>query len=121
MCACVSITWNPRDNLKLFLCSIDAPPTGTLPTEVLLKLHTILTEALTSVVHLLTAARRCMHMHAPVHVPEGSTSPCDRLLQDYPIVAASVRVLGAWLAKDSLTLVDEVHSLLPFLLELYMW
>ena len=110
---------SPCDNLKLFLCPIDAPPTGAPPTEVLLKLHTILTEALTSVVHLLTAASRSMHMHVPVPVPpEGSTSPCDRLLQDYPIVAASVRVLGAWLAEDSLTLVGEVYGLLPFLLEL---
>lgn len=65
-------------------------------------------------VHLLTAASRGVALH----VTEGSTSPCDKLLRDYPIVAASVRVLGAWLAEDSLTLVGEVYSLLPFLLDL---
>lgn len=100
-----------------FLCSIDAPPTGAPPTEVLLKLHTILTEALTSVVYLLTAASRGVASMG-VAMTEGSTSQCDKLLQDYPIVAASVRVLGAWLAEDSLTLVGEVYRLLPFLLDL---
>ena len=39
-------------------------------------------------------------------------------LAQYPIIAASVRVLGAWLAEDTLTLADEVYKLFPFLLEL---
>ena len=42
----------------------------------------------------------------------------DRLSSEYPIITASVRVLGAWLAEDSLTLTSEVYSLLPFLMEL---
>ncbi len=39
-------------------------------------------------------------------------------LTEYLIVTASVRVLGAWLAEDSLTLAAEVYGLLPFLMEL---
>lgn len=40
-----------------------------------------------------------------------------QLLREHPIVTAAVRVLGAWLAEDSLTLAAEVYKLLPFLLE----
>lgn len=40
------------------------------------------------------------------------------ILRDYPIVTAAVRVLGAWLAEDSLTLSANVYSILPFLMDL---
>lgn len=83
----------------------------SLATEMLLKLHTILTEALSSVLHLLTVTSRGQ-------VLTGSGMSHDRLLREYPIVTAAVRVLGAWLAEDSLTLVDEVYKLLPFLVDL---
>lgn len=36
----------------------------------------------------------------------------------HPVVAAAVRVLGAWLAEESLALSEQVYQLLPFLLQL---
>ena len=35
-----------------------------------------------------------------------------------PLVLASIRVLGAWLAEESLALSKDVYALLPFLLKL---
>ena len=35
-----------------------------------------------------------------------------------PLVLASIRVLGAWLAEESLALSKEVYAVLPFLLKL---
>ncbi len=78
-------------------------------TEILLKLHMILTEALGSILYFLSAISQSRTLQ-----DIGGA----RLLQEYPIVTAAVRVLGAWLAEDSLTLVAEVYKLLPFLLEL---
>lgn len=80
--------------------------------EILLKLHTILTEALNSVVCLLTAASKSLKQVTP------SPGSLGGMLSEYPIVTASVRVLGAWLAEDSLTLAAEVYNLLPFLMQL---
>ena len=94
------------------ICGVDIDSViDSLATETLLKLHTILTEALSSVLHLLmvTSQSRALIERGMSH---------DQLLREYPIVTAAVRVLGAWLAEDSLTLVDEVYKLLPFLVEL---
>lgn len=80
--------------------------------ELLLKLHVILTEALAAVVQLLRAASQST-------ILEGiRTKSSGRLSEEYLIVTASVRVLGAWLAEDSLTLTDHVYGVLPFLVEL---
>ena len=35
-----------------------------------------------------------------------------------PLVLASIRVLGAWLAEESLALSEDVFALLPFVLNL---
>lgn len=80
--------------------------------ELLLKLHVILTEALAAVVQLLRAASQSTILE------EIRTKSSGRLSEEYLIVTASVRVLGAWLAEDSLTLTDHVYSILPFLVEL---
>lgn len=85
--------------------------TDSLTTETHLKLHTILTEALASVLHLLTVTSQSGVMKAP-EAAQGQH------LIKYPIVTAAVRALGAWLAEDSLTLATEVYKLLPFLVEL---
>lgn len=79
----------------------------SVATETLLKLHTILTEALASVLHMLTVTSQSDTMKETGAVQ-------GKLLKEYPIVTAAVRVLGAWLAEDSLTLAAEVYELLPF-------
>ena len=66
-------------------------------------------EVLSSVVHLLTVASQS---------EKSQRSSIGVFLAEYPILTASVRVLGAWLAEDSLTLAADIYSLLPFLLEL---
>lgn len=83
--------------------------------EVLLKLHTVLTEALGSVVHLLMVASQSERFE---EIRASSLRGVGGFLDKYPIVTASVRVLGTCLAEDSLTLAAEVYKLLPFLMEL---
>ena len=73
-----------------------------LDQEDLLQLHTTLTEALTSVVHFLHTLESIGTFTSLSH----------------PVVVAAVRVLGAWLAEESLVLSEEVYKLLPFLLKL---
>lgn len=90
---------------------------STLGTETLLQLHTVLTEALTFVLHLLSVTSRGRAAH-PAATPSPSSEDLARLLREHPIVTAAVRILGAWLAEDSLTLSGEVYSILPFLVEL---
>lgn len=84
----------------------------SLAAETLLKLHTILTEAFSSVLYLLTVTSQSTVLE------KVGASRNGQLLREYPIVTAAVRVLGAWLAEDSLTLTAEVYRLLPFLIEL---
>ena len=90
---------------------------GLLSSEFLLQLHTILNEAFTSVLYLLSSvASRSDEEVGACALPEAGARPL--AVARLPIVAASVRVLGAWLAEDSLTLAGQVYELLPFLLEM---
>ena len=78
----------------------------------MLQLHTVLNEAFTSVLFLLDTAASERSMG-------GSEVGADRIsVPQQPILAATLRVLGAWLAEDSLTLAEGVYKLLPFLLQL---
>lgn len=78
---------------------------GPVSPEVLLQIHTVLIEAFTFILYLLKTTS------------EGDKDSKE-LISDYPIIIASVRVLGAWLAEDSLSLSSEVYHLLPFLMQL---
>lgn len=86
-----------------------------LGAEVLLKFHTILNETFSSIVHLLMETSQIAQR---TDQSSGSSSEGKNVLRDQPILLALVRVLGAWLAEDSLTLAAEVYQLLPYLLEL---
>lgn len=66
-----------------------------LTEEDLLQLHSTLLEGLTNIVHFLKS-----------------------LDYDTPLFIPAVRVLGAWLAEDSLSLSSEMTLLLPSLLKL---
>ena len=73
-------------------------------TEVLLQLHSAILEAVTAIVHFLSGL-------------QASRDRSQLLIADvHPVVVATVRVLGAWLAEESLELSTEVYGLLPFLL-----
>lgn len=67
----------------------------------------VLTEAFTSVLCLLRIASE-----------SGISARTKTFFQDYPIIMASIRVLGAWLAEETLAVATEVYNLLPFLLDL---
>lgn len=94
-------------------------PVGLLSSEFLLQLHTVLNEAFSSILYLLNVvANQSSEGTSVFAVPAADTTKLASTAMEYPIIAASVRVLGAWLAEDSLTLAEEVYKLLPFLLEL---
>jgi len=75
----------------------------------ILQLHTVLNEAFASVILLLNAASSQICGEVG-----GSSSKISA--SDHPIVAASLRVLGAWLAEETLMLTEGLYELLPFLL-----
>ena len=71
----------------------------------LTQLHTTLTEAFTCVIHVL-------------HKLKEQSSGADYTHSLESLTTAVVRVLGAWLAEESLSLSNDVYLLLPFLIEL---
>ncbi len=75
--------------------------------ETLLQLHGTLLECLSFIVRSLKE-----HEEDEVSEKYSETKP-----QHHYLVAA-IRLLGAWLAEDSLSLFDELYSLLPYLLRL---
>ena len=68
-----------------------------------LQLHTSLTETFAAIVQFLDAVRQA-------HAPEDLCRPL------HPVTMATVRVVGAWLAEESLAVPTELYTLLPFLL-----
>ncbi len=81
----------------------------SLTEEDLLHLHTTLTEIFTFILLLLKQL--------------ASITPTDTLLETLsmettPLLIACVRVVGAWLAEDSLSLSTDIYSCLPFLVRL---
>ena len=75
--------------------------------ETLLQLHTTLFECLSFIVQSLKGHKE----------KEASRKHSEIQLQLHYMIAA-IRLLGAWLAEDSLSLSDDVYSLLPYLLGL---
>ena len=67
--------------------------------EDVLQLHSALTEAFKSTTHFLNSL--------PPPLPHGN-----------PLVIAIIRVLGAWLAEETLALGPDLYTLLPKLLEM---
>ena len=72
--------------------------------ETLLQLHTTLMECLSFLVTTLKT-----HEEVRKTFPSSSPPPVEHIVP-------SVRLLGAWLAEDSLSLSDGIYSLLPYLL-----
>ena len=70
-----------------------------LTEEDMLQLHSAFSEAFKSITKFLNS----LSPHPPSHTP---------------LILATVRVLGAWLAEESLTLTSELYQLLPSLLEM---
>jgi hypothetical protein len=75
-----------------------------LSEEALLQLHTSLREGLNYVVQFLLEVKQ----------KELSLDT----LTNQPLVLAAIRVLGAWLTEDTLSLSEDVHKVLPFLVQL---
>lgn len=96
-------------SVRLGLCLI--LPDAALSEEDQLQLHTILMEGFSIVVQFLQSA---LEQDEAATEEETTKEREDRKL----LVIAAVRVLGVWMAEDSLALSSEVHSLLPFLVNL---
>ena len=75
---------------------------SVLTDEDLLMLHTTLTETFTAILQFLDVLRR--------------NCPSDPSLHLHPVTMATVRVIGAWLAEETLAITSELYALLPFLL-----
>lgn len=75
--------------------------------EDLLQLHTTLMEGLLSVVKFLKTLSQ---------EPPPGKSDEELELQSNPLLTPAVRLVGAWLAEDSLSITSEVYSLIPYLL-----
>ena len=71
------------------------------------QLHTTLTEAFTCVIHILQTMKESF---------SSAASTAGESVES--LTTAAVRVLGAWLAEETLALSSDVYRLLPFLLEL---
>ena len=93
--------------------SNDSCPTGiSLSEEDLLHIHTTLTESFTFIILLLK------QMESAVTITTAGPS-LDSLSADLAhLLVACVRVVGAWLAEDALSLSADVYSCLPFLVSL---
>lgn len=70
-----------------------------LTEEDMLQLHSAFSEAFKSINEFLNSLSPPLPPHTP-------------------LILATVRVLGAWLAEESLTLTSELYQLLPKLLEM---
>ena len=75
--------------------------------EDLLQIHTALMEGLLSVIKFLKTLSQ---------EPPSGRSDEQLELQTSPLLTPAVRLVGAWLAEDSLSLTSEVYSLIPYLL-----
>ena len=78
----------------MYMCSV-----LVLTEEDMLQLHSAFSEAFKSITEFLT-----------------TLSPS--IPADNPLIIAIVRVLGAWLAEESLALTSELYQLLPALLNM---
>lgn len=73
----------------------------------LAQLHTTLTEAFTCVIQILQTLKDSF---------SSEVSSASEKIES--LTTAAVRVLGAWLAEETLALSSNVYHMLPFLLEL---
>ena len=83
-------------------CPKGCTHSSVLTDEDLLMLHTTLTETFTAILQFLDVLKR--------------NCPSDPSLHLHPVTMATVRVIGAWLAEETLAITSELYTLLPFLL-----
>lgn len=83
--------------------NVKMPPSVKISEEGVLQLHTVLLEGQLTVVKSLKSFEG-----------QGFSDTVSHL--NY--LSSLIRFLGAWLAEDSLSLSDELYSLLPFLLNI---
>lgn len=83
---------NMRNYVSLLVCSV-------MTEEEMLQLHSAFSEAFKSIADFLNSL--------PPPLPPNQ-----------PLILAAVRVLGAWLAEESLALTTELYQLLPRLLDM---
>lgn len=110
------------------VCDYPSPVELSLTREDLLHLHSTLIESLTFVILLLkkltssesdhstTLTSLCAQGPSVMETQNSSNVKEPDILS--PLLVACVRVIGAWLAEDSLSLSSEVHSCLPLLIQL---
>ena len=96
--------------LCLTLCLI--LPFTVLSEEDQLQLHSTLLEGFSVVAQFLQSASEQEEASAEEKTME------DERENEKLLIIAAVRVLGVWMAEDSLALSSEVYSLLPFLVNL---
>ncbi len=115
--------------LSNIICNVCCFVLGCFGVETVLQLQTALNESFSSVVFLLELASTEMSETEPESAAPSSSNGSsssdmgsgirnEQSVLKYPIVAAALRVLGAWLAEDDLSLTEDVYKLLPFLLRL---
>ncbi len=80
-----------------------------LTDEDIVRLHSIVTEAFTVVLHLLKQLESITPSDTPLVALSNKTTP---------LLIACVRVVGAWLAEDSLSLSADIYICLPFLVRI---
>ena len=97
---------------SLWVCHSPPP---VLLEDAQLQLHSTLTEGFSSVVHFLQSVSDQQQQRQQ---QQQQQQVIDSEVFHSPLILAAVRVLGAWLAEESLALSAEVYSLLPFLVTL---
>ena len=89
---------------------------AVLSEEDQLQIHTTLMEGFSVVAQFLASSSE--HRVEDEILEEGKELTIKEIESKNALIFAAVRVLGAWMAEDSLALSSEVYSLLPFLVKL---
>nr|XP_006818323.1 PREDICTED: neurochondrin-like [Saccoglossus kowalevskii] len=86
--------------LESIIGYMTAEPTLSLTTKQITQLHSAMVGAFGAVVHYLTRMSE------------------DKSNYTTPLVQASVRVLGAWLAEETSALKEDIYAIIPFLIDI---
>ena len=92
------------ESVIILMANHESKRDAFITEESLLQLHTTLMEGFAALINFFKTHQQILN------------EPSQMTQKDYLISA--VRVLGAWLAEDSLSLNTEIYSLIPFFLRL---